>query len=168
MPHDHHKRKLLQQAAPKNHVALTHGLYAVVDSEDFDRVMQHTWHVVKKRDGILKVRRSSDKMPLHCFILGLPRGTEADHKNHKTLDNRKRNLRVCTRAQNNYNRRSFKGKSRFKGVSFSNNKKKWESRIGFNNMMLWLGYFDEEEDAAIVYNVAAQLFFGEYAYLNKL
>ena len=29
-------------------------------------------------------------------------------------------------------------------------------------------YFDEEEDAALGYNVAAQIFFGDYAKLNPV
>lgn len=44
----------------------------------------------------------------------------------------------------------------------------WEARIGVRKKSYWLGYYDNEEDAAIAYNVAAQLYFGAEARLNAV
>lgn len=40
---------------------------------------------------------------LHRFIMEAPRGIEVDHINHDTLDNRRENLRLVTKSQNQQN-----------------------------------------------------------------
>lgn len=70
----------------------------------------------------------------------------------------------CTPQQNGANRRAQGGTSRYKGVH--KRRGRWLAQIGVKNRILRLGSFDNEEDAAIVYDVAAQLFFGEFARLN--
>ena len=45
---------------------------------------------------------------LHRLIMNCPEGMEIDHINHDTLDNRKSNLRVCSRFENQQNLRSCK------------------------------------------------------------
>ena len=58
--------------------------------------------------------------------------------------------------------------SKYKGVCFHKLKNLWTAYIrDSSRRILHLGYFKDEEDAAIMYNVAAQFFYGEYAYLNK-
>lgn len=43
---------------------------------------------------------------LHRFITNCPREKVVDHINHNTLDNRKANLKICTRFENQQNLRS--------------------------------------------------------------
>jgi hypothetical protein len=109
---------------------------------------------------------------MHRFIAGCTPGDGmvVDHKNGDGLDNRKCNLRVCTQAQNCQNQRpQAKSKtSRFKGVSWHKRCQKWRSYIRFGNKHVELILTDDEEEAAIYYNVAAQLFYGEYACLNTV
>lgn len=93
--------------------------------------------------------------------------TIVDHINHDTLDNRRSNLRICTSTENNRNVRSKGKSSRFKGVYWDGVNKKWVAVITCGKTMK-IGLLDEEEDAAIMYNVAAQLFFGKFAYLNPV
>lgn len=78
-----------------------------------------------------------------------------DHINHNTLDNRKCNLRVVTKAQNMMN-------SNFKGVS--RNGCKWYAHIKINQKMLNLGYYLDEEEALYARWYAEQELFKEFAY----
>ena len=45
---------------------------------------------------------------------------------------------------------------------------KWRAKIKFNGKDLSLGYFDTDYDAALVFNGAAKLLYGEFAWLNKI
>jgi len=45
-------------------------------------------------------------------------------------------------------------------------KRKWRAVIGYKEMHIHLGYFENEEDAAKAYDEAARLYHGEFAVLN--
>lgn len=84
-------------------------------------------------------------------------------------DYSKNNCRWVTRKQNLQNRGPYLNSSSiYKGVSLSPNKKKWISGIKINGKRIHLGTFEKEEDAALAYNVAAKIQYGEYAYINKI
>ena len=88
-----------------------------------------------------------------------------DHINSNGLDNRRENLRVCTHKENCRNSRSLKkGTSKYKGVS--KNGYNWCARIMVDSVGLYLGQYTDQDDAALAYNKAATLYFGEYALLN--
>jgi hypothetical protein len=88
-----------------------------------------------------------------------------DHINGDTLDNRRANLRVCTKSENNRNRRKLHPTtSRFKGVY--KNTKPWIALIECNGKQFVLGRFASEEEAALAYDKAAKEHFGSFARLN--
>ena len=106
---------------------------------------------------------------MHRVILGLiPEDKkEVDHGNRNTLDNRRRNLRGCTHRQNMMNRKKDVGAtSRYKGVSWSKERKKWVSQITIGKKCKSLGRFAIEELAALAYDIAATYEYGEFANLN--
>ncbi len=105
---------------------------------------------------------------MHRQIMGAPAGMVVDHVNHKTLDNQRENLRVCTQSQNNANQRKTRGASRFKGVAWHKRTGKWHARIGKNGRRHHLGCFNNEALAAQAYNAAALEHFGEFALLNEV
>lgn len=88
--------------------------WAVIDTEDLPKVVAYTWYTKEswscpgmwyawanyyKDDG----KRST--LGMHQAIIGrLPRSLEIDHFDHNGLNNRKSNLRVVTRKQNQENR----------------------------------------------------------------
>lgn len=105
---------------------------------------------------------------MHKIVLNNPHAKFVDHINNNGLDNRKENVRLATRAQNNYNRKKYDNNSRskYKGVSFKKKNRKWSAQIGLNNKMLFLGYFKKEIDAAKKYDKAARKYHGQFANLN--
>lgn len=105
---------------------------------------------------------------MHREVIGVSDSREVDHKNGEGLDNRKMNLRVATHSQNKQNsRKQVECSSRFKGVHWNINESKWQVRIQVNGQRVHLGYFDDEEIAAQVYDQAAKQEFGEYACTNS-
>lgn len=92
----------------------------------------------------------------------LPR--KVDHDDGNKQNNRIRNLRKCTSAQNMANRRvSRSSKSGLKGVSWSKSNRKWVAFIGFEGKKRYLGGFDTPEIAYEAYCRAADEIHGEFA-----
>jgi len=161
---------------PFRRIPLTQGQYAIVDPDDFERLNKHKWHAFKSKNTFYAERavrvgkvRKQVVIKMHREILKVPDGLLVDHINHNGLDNRKANLRPATRAENSRNRRKFrkrKCRSRFKGVSWNKDQKKWSARILFNRDMKFIGYFHDEIEAAKAYDSAARKYHKEFAVLN--
>src|SRR4029453_3163551 len=111
-------------------------------------------------------QRNGKKSPItmHRQILNVPKGVEVDHANLDGLDNRRSNLRIATRSQNNANRRGHHDNlSGVKGVSRHKETGKWMVQIAINNRDIYLGLFSRIKDAAAAYAQAANHYFGEFA-----
>lgn len=156
-------------------IPLTQGKVAVVDEEDFDRLNKHKWYACKNGNTFYALRKSNVNgkrltILMHREILGLKPGDPGvDHRDGNGLNNRRKNLRLASHEQNGMNRRRNKnGTSRFKGVYWEKNHRKWHVRIKFGGKYVHIGYFDSEEDAARAYDEKAKELFGEFARLNKV
>jgi len=151
-------------------IKLTGGKYAIVDVEDYEKLSQYDWQLYEsKSKNLYAFRYESGKfIKMHRVIMNAPAGVFVDHKYGDGLDNRKVNLRIVTRAQNQYNRRktSKKTSSKYKGVYFKKDMNKYCATIGLKGKKTHLGYFDNEIDAAKAYDEAAKKLFGEFAKLN--
>src|SRR5439155_26585423 len=96
-------------------------LEAIVDNEDYDRCLGRSWSLMHKELDIarfqIRCRFKGKKVNLSNFIMKDFRSM-FDHKNRNGLDNRKENLRLCTRSQNTVNREKSDGvfSSKYKGV----------------------------------------------------
>jgi hypothetical protein len=141
---------------------------AIVDAEDYDRLKKYKWCAVEEGNWYAKTFRR-DGMPLwmHRLVIDAPKGLYVDHIDHNGLNNCKSNLRLCTNAQNQQNRRPNRGgSSRYKGVHKLKSYKKFRARIVHNKKAIHLGYFKDEIEAAKAYDKKARELFGEFAYLN--
>ena len=151
---------------------LTQGRFALVDDEDFEWLSQWKWSFSGgKKDSGYAVRNDNGVIILmHREIKNPPPEKEIDHKDTDKLNNQKYNLRECTKSQNNGNRPRYDKQrpGKYKGCFLKKDKKKWLSQITINKKSKFLGYFDNEIDAAIAYNVAALQIFGEFARVNVL
>lgn len=154
-------------------VPLTKGYVALVDDEDAERVIAAgPWFVMEQCRGELArryaIRRSGKRtVYMHRLIMDAPAGMEVDHVNGDGLDNRRENLRLCTRAENRRNQRKAAGlSSRFKGVDWHKGRHRWRAQIEQDRRARYLGHFNDEADAARAYDKAARELFGEFANLN--
>lgn len=75
-----------------------------------------------------------------------------DHKDHDPTNNSIENLRLCNSSQNNRNRKTGTGSSKYLGVSWSKGKNKWVAGAVVNGKRRYIGYFNCELDAATAYN----------------
>lgn len=145
---------------------------AIVDAENFDLVKNKKWHLDDNSKGhryVVSSKHPPDRIYLHELILGCKttRRLQADHINHDTLDNRKINLRLCSEAENQYNKIKKKNTtSDFKGVHWCKRKLRWCATISLNSRKKFLGYFHDEIEAAKAYNAAARFYYGPFALLN--
>ncbi len=151
-------------------IALTRGYVALVDDEDFDYLKQWSWYAFLQPNGRVYGKRTSREngvqksLLMHRVLLDITSKLDVDHINHNGLDNRRNNLRVCTRSQNIANQRAFRGKSRYKGVSPGSYG--FCVRIGVTGKIKQVGFFKNEIEAAKAYDKAAFELYGEFAHLN--
>lgn len=146
------------------------GLYALVDEQDAELVNQYRWNVFVRREMVRKVHAHiSHKrlwIPMHRLILGVEPGIIVDHINRNPLDNRRANLRIATFRGNAINCKPYRvGTSVYRGVVATDGR--WRVNIRTpEGKQVYPGWCNDEQDAALLYDVAARHFHGEYAVLN--
>ena len=87
-----------------------------------------------------------------------------DHIDGNPLNNRRKNLRVCTNMQNNRNKKiTNKNTSDIIGVCWTPNRNKWRAHIVVNYKQKHLGYYTNIEDAIVARLTAEREYFGEFA-----
>lgn len=163
-------------------ISLTQGKFAMVDDEDYDFLMQWKWCASSAigrntryatRSELYTKNKLRPCVKMHRVILKITDpNTKVDHINHDGLDNQKINLRIGTHAQNMMNRTGY-GRSKYLGVSADSSSAKggkirWVARVSHQKKRIHLGVFDNEIDAALAYNEAAEKYYGEFANLNKI
>jgi hypothetical protein len=153
-------------------IPLTQGKFAKVDPEDYIWLSQFRWHCHKREHAYYAVRthwqkRVSKKILMHRLIADTPGHLVCDHINRDGLDNRKQNLRNCTKQQNNLNQTGHRDSaSRYKGVYWKKDMQKWAASIQIDARRRHLGYFEDETTAAKAYDKAAKRLHGDFAALN--
>lgn len=152
-------------------IKLTQGKFALVDDEDFEYLSQWKWSASKgnntfyaQRCFLIDGKKKSISMHREVLKLKPGDGILTDHKDHDGLNNQKSNLRKATYLQNQYNK-SASGQSKYLGVSFEKDRKKWRARMKVGKIHKCLGRYNSEIEAAVAYDKAAKQR-GEFANLN--
>jgi hypothetical protein len=150
------------------------GHVAVYSRCDHELVSQYKWCAGWTGRGYYAMSReivNGKRKTVYMHRLILPDAEVVDHGNNNGLDNRRGNLRACTKAQNQWNAGKRGGKwSRYKGVFrlFRDGKfvGGWYAQIKANRKSYYLGSFTTEVKAAKAYDAAAIELHGEFAKLN--
>ena len=170
-------------------IRLSNGGEAIVDSADYQSpkllhsgrfagisicIAERTWRLREHHHSsrvvtTVKRRGVQAEIAIHRLIAEATDEQLIDHVDGDPCNNRRRNLRLATTAQNVRNRRrhSSKRSSQFKGV-YLHPRSGWFAAICKDYRKKHLGYFPTEEEAALAYNESAIRLFGEFARLNVI
>lgn len=158
-------------------ITLTRGKVALVDDADYDWLNKYKWHACGparllyatrlagyKNDLDKRGYRKMIKRGMHVEIMKPEPGMFVDHINRNSLDNRRANLRLCTKADNCRNARKEKvnATSKYIGVSRVKPTHKWRA----NCKKKLIGSFSCEIEAAKAYDKSARAAFGDFAVCN--
>lgn len=154
-------------------IQLTRGMVAIVDDEDFESLNQRKWFAANNRGNfcacrVMRTQFQEHKIKMCNVIMNVPEGMVVNYKDGNRMNNRKENLRVCTKsqAQQNQKPQQRNKSSEYKGVSRLKNRGKWMAYIKVNGNDVYLGVYKQEIDAALAYDEAAEKYFGEFARPN--
>ena len=180
---------------------------AIVDDEDYERIVEAVRRY--RKDGSLRkgsgkwyywtnkgtnlnhneyAMNGSRYQSIHRLVINAPKGMDVDHINGNGLDNRKENLRLCTRSQNAMNKK-LRGDSStgFKGVQYDPilRDKYTSKKTGITTVREYkvskpyraycgngkgghiaLGRYATAEEAARARDAKVKVLHGEFAYLN--
>lgn len=153
------------------HIPLANGEGEVItDAEYINEANKYNWNICKLgytycRETVKnkRVRIAIHRMVWEYFNGKIPLGKEIDHINRIKTDNRIKNLRVCTRAENLRNI-SGRGQCKFKGVNKCKNG--WQATIKPSKRRISLGVFKTPELAAEMYDIFAYHYYRDFAFLN--
>jgi hypothetical protein len=144
----------------------------IIDKKNYTKLNMYKWRVSTAYPGTDSERKSvyayinGKQVYMHRFILNAPKGLDVDHINRNPLDNRKCNLRIATRRQNNFNRRATPI-SGYAGVYFKKNKSIFV-RVTNGPINYEVTGFTDIHDAVLAYNELALLIHKDTAVINDL
>lgn len=153
-----------------------------IDTEDLQRLIELDYHWSVTLDPgerdyyarytvYYKDENNINKRKIHClnrFIMNVTsKDIKVDHINHKTLDNRKKNLRESSVANNTKNRhaKNTNNKSGFRNVFWSNKEERWLVVLQVNKKSKCFGRFKFEdlEKAGALAEKMRQEIYGKFA-----
>ena len=135
------------------------------DKEDFPIIAPYAWWVDKK--GYICTTMSGHKnFKMHRLILGCDDNVVVDHINHRLNDNRKSQIRIATRQENQRNQQINKANTSGKtGVCKNSKNNKWRAYITVNNKQISLGHFNSYGDAVSARIKAEKKLFKDFRYI---
>ena len=138
------------------------------DLEDYDRIKDYCWFLDK--DGYPRARMRDENNNIKVNLLSrylmdvLDNNTIfVDHKNGIIIDNRKDNLRLVSKLQNNMNRKPRN--NIISGVNRVGNK--WMARLTYKGEFVLRKCFSTENKAIQARLEAENKYYGQYSYHNS-
>lgn len=138
-------------------IYLQDGEEIFVDDEDYERVNQHIWH--KSFNGNHRMIMNSDSKHLNSFII--PKSFQMVKNNNFTRKNLTTNGNKVR-----WTKAKFNNSSKYKGVSWDKENKKWYAKIRVGGKMKNLGRYNDEDEAALAYNNAVNEYWNGLGYQN--
>jgi hypothetical protein len=168
-----------EHGSPYRRVPLMRGEYALVDAEDYERVMRWRWiapimpkkdkyHVVTSHclDESIKPFKYV-RLQLQNLVMQCPREILLDHENRNPLDNRKCNIRPCNLFQNAQNKGKFKSNhSGYKGVWKCTHSATYQTCINVNRKKINIGNFATAHEAGFMRDIETVRHHGRFGVLN--
>lgn len=115
----------------------------LIDEDDITKIKKYTWRAVRERNKNyyrIATGQGTKMLLLYRYILNCPTDMVVDHINRNPLDNRKKNLRICTQYQNIANRQNtLNVQSGEKYIYWNNKNNKWIIRVRKNLKQFYLG-----------------------------
>lgn len=151
-------------------IPLSKGQHAIVDDADYEWLSQWKWCLHASRGYAVRNVKENGKCKtilMHALILGTPKGLETDHSNQNRLDNRRRNLRIATRGENQRNKgKRCDNTSGFAGVYFDRSRGKFSAEIHVDRKKNFLGRFATAIEASAAYVRASVDLHGDFSPFN--
>lgn len=116
---------------------------AIIDLDDVEKCKKYKWHLKKDKNTsyVISTINEKEKIFLHRLVLGYNGELDIDHIDRNGLNNRKNNLRVCSRSDNIKNQ-SIKRKG-IKRVGSG----RYQASITHNYKSIYIGTYDTFEEA---------------------
>jgi hypothetical protein len=138
------------------------------DVEDYEKIKTYCWSSSKNS---LRAGKNHKRISLSRLIMNLEDDNPlvVDHIDGNWLDNRKKNLRICTSPQNTLNTKLIwkNNTSGHKGVYLDKRYNRWLARIQYNKKTISLGMYDTFEEAKNARIKAELKLFGEFSRENN-
>ena len=136
------------------------------DLEDYDLIKDYCWHINDSGYVITSVNNSYIRM--HRLVMGVTNKemiVDHIHGCETKNDNRKCNLRIATKQENNRNSKLSKNNSSgTTGVHWSIKENKWIARITDNYKENRIGCFSKKDDAILARKRAEKILFKNFSY----
>jgi len=102
---------------------------------------------------------------MHRHIMNAPSNMLVDHINHDGLDNRRENLRLCTKGENGWNRKGPQKNSTtgYRGVFYHKRAGKYMAQTRCKGKSVYIGLFPTALKASLAFQRKAKELFGEFA-----
>jgi len=154
-------------------IPLTQGKHTLVDDSDYEELSQYRWFAARAGRNwyahrTLKKGNEIKTVRMHRLVIEAAVGQIVDHINQNGLDNRKENLRICSRTENARNRGATRtNKLGYKGV-YQRPTGKYQAVIRLDGRAKSLGHFHSAREAALAFDRAALEHHGAYVSTNIL
>lgn len=130
------------------------------DLEDYDKLKDYRWYI---EDGYATCKVKNKRIKMHNLVMGLDENNgTVDHENRIRHDNRKENLRFCTKTQNVINHSIMKNsKTGIIGITLRKNR--YYGTIGINGKSISLGSSEDIDEIICKRLTAEKKYFGDFS-----
>lgn len=139
--------------------------YAHISKIDYEKCKQVFW--TKSEYGYARGYYLGKYILLHKFITDTDKNILIDHIDRNKLNCTRNNLRIADKKINSINRDvQSNSKTGHKGVSFDKKRNKYRAYLKKDSKQIWLGYYDNLEDAINARKNGFEKYYGKDIYID--